>query len=96
MPDRRLVLVIILAGIAALYVADVLLARYWRYVPQNTWVSAALVFAMLAYIVAMILSGGRGLRLPSLPKRRRLRVVKRDPSSAAADFIKQFEDRSRR
>lgn len=96
MLDRKWLIAVVLGAIVVLYAADVLLGRYWRYVPANGWVSGAVAFALLGYIALMIATGGRGMRLPSRPRRRPLRVVKRDPSSAAADFIRQFEDRPRR
>lgn len=97
MLDRKLLIVAILGGVVALYVADMLLGRYWRYVPANAWVSGVVAFGLLGYIVVMVATGGRlRLRLPSRPRRRPLRVVKRDPSTSAADFIRRFEERNRR
>jgi hypothetical protein len=90
----------VIAVIVALVVAvalDELIVRYWSSIPKSEIVSEAIVAAAVAYIVIAIATSGRiRLRLPSLPKRRRMRVVKRDPSRAAADFIKQFEDRANR
>ena len=87
-------LLFVIAAIVVLIVADSLLSRWWSAVPANTWVTLAIVGAVVAYMVIMIAS--RGAVRFSLPKRRRMRVVKRDPSAAAADFIKQFEDRAKR
>jgi hypothetical protein len=90
------VLAVILA-VVVLVVVDELIARYWTLIPSSGVVSEVIVIAAVAYIVIAIATSGRiRLRLPSLPKRRRMRVVKRDPSRAAADFIKQFEDRANR
>ncbi|HTD35764.1 MAG TPA: hypothetical protein VK665_19095 [Candidatus Elarobacter sp.] len=87
----------VIAAIVVLVVVDELIARYWGSIPNSGVVSEVIVIAAVAYIVIAIATSGRiRLRLPSLPKRRRLRVVKRDPSRAAADFIKQFEDRANR
>ena len=91
-------LLAVIVAIVALVIADQLITRYWTSIPSSGLVSEVIVFAALAYVVAAILSHGR-LRIPSLslPKRRRMHVVKeRDPSQAAADFIKQFEDRAKR
>lgn len=79
---------------AGLIVLDVLVSRYWDRVPHNGWISTAVIFGVLAYIVAAVALRGR-FRLPALPRRRRMRVV-RGPSSSAEDFIRQFEDRNRR
>lgn len=93
--QRALVAVII--AFVALLVLDTLITRYWHLVPGNAWISAAVIFAVLAYIVVAILArGALRFRVPSLPKRRKLRVVQRDPSRAAADFIEQFERRTKR
>jgi hypothetical protein len=73
----------------------VLVSRYWDRIPHSGWISTAVVFAVLGYMVVTIASRGR-FRWPSLPRRRRMRVVRREPSSSAADFIRQFEDRNRR
>jgi hypothetical protein len=90
------VLAVILA-IVVVVALDELIVRYWSSIPNSGLVSGAIVIAAVAYIVIAIATSGRiRLRLPSLPKRRRMRVVKRDPSRAAADFIKQFEDRANR
>jgi len=91
-------LLAVVVAIVLLIIADELITRYWTRIPSSGLVSEVIVFAALAYVIAAILSHGR-LRFPSLslPKRRRMRVVKqRDPSQAAADFIKQFEDRAKR
>lgn len=91
-------LLAVIVAIVLLVIADQLITRYWTSIPSSGLVSEVIVFAALAYVIAAILSHGR-LRIPSfsLPKRRRMRIVKpRDPSRAAADFIKQFEDRAKR
>jgi hypothetical protein len=88
-------LIVVIVAFVVLLVADTLITRYWPLVPGNTAISAVVIFAVLAYIVAAIAARG-SLRFPGLPKRRRMRVVKRDPSQAASDFIRQFEDRSKR
>ncbi len=85
----------VIAAIVVLVVVDELIARYWVLIPNSGVVSEAIVAAAVAYIVIAIATSGR-IRFPALPKRRRMRVVKRDPSRAAADFIKQFEDRAGR
>ncbi len=95
MTDSKRLIAVILAAVVAVYVLDLLLARYGGPLRANVWVAGAIAFGLLAYIIGMIATRGR-IRLPSLPRRRPLRVVKRDPSAAAADFIKRFEDRSRR
>jgi hypothetical protein len=96
MTRPNLVLAVILA-IVVLVAVDELIARYWPLIPNSGIVSEVIVIAAVAYIVVAIATSGRiRLRLPALPKRRRMRVVKRDPSRAAADFIKQFEDRANR
>lgn len=95
---RPNLLLAVIVAIVAVIVADQLLARYWSLIPASGIVSQVIALAAVAYIVVAIVTSGR-IRfpsLPSLPKRRRLRVVKRDPSQAAADFIKQFEDRAKR
>jgi nitrogen fixation protein len=94
---RNPVLTVILAIVLFLVVGTVLS----RYVPRAAvpaWVAAVIVIAVIGYIVGAILvrNGVRLPALPSLPKRRRMRVVKRDPSKAASDFIKQFEERTKR
>lgn len=91
-------LLAVLVAIVVLVVVDELIARYWSLVPSSGLVSEIVVLAVVAYVVVAILTSGR-IRfpsLPSLPKRRRMRVVRSDPSQAAADFIKQFEDRAKR
>ena len=94
MINQRLLITLIIA-IVALLLLDTLVSRYWHYLPNNGWVSAAVVFGVLAYMIVTIASRGR-FRLPSLPQRRRMRVVRRDPSTSAADFIRKFEDRTKR
>jgi hypothetical protein len=90
------VLAVILA-IVVVVAVDELIVRYWASIPKSGVVSEVIVIAAVAYIVVAIATSGRiRFRFPSLPKRRRMRVVKRDPSRAAADFIKQFEDRTNR
>jgi hypothetical protein len=95
---RSNALLAVVAAIVVLIVVDELIARYWSLIPASGVVSEVIVAAAVVYMVVAIATSGRiRLRLPSLPKRRRMRVVKpRDPSRAAADFIKQFEDRTRR
>jgi hypothetical protein len=95
---RSNALLAVVAAIVVLIVVDELIARYWSLIPASGVVSEVIVAAAVVYMVIAIATSGRiRLRLPSLPKRRRMRVVKpRDPSQAAADFIKQFEDRTRR
>ena len=96
MIDSKRLVVVILAAIVGIYVLDLLLARYGGPLRSNVWVAGTIAFGLLGYIIVMIATRGR-IRLPSPPRRRRrLHVVKRDPTTAAADFIKQFEDRSRR
>jgi hypothetical protein len=75
-------------------VLDVFVTRYWDRIPHTGWISTAVIFGVLAYIVGAVALRGR-FRLPALPRRRRVRVV-RGPSSSAEDFIRQFEDRNRR
>ncbi|HEY0394802.1 MAG TPA: hypothetical protein VGD01_09965 [Candidatus Elarobacter sp.] len=94
MINQRLLVTLIVA-IVALLLLDALVSRYWQYLPNNGWVSTAVVFGVLGYMIVTIASRGR-LRLPSLPRRRRMRVVRRDPTASAADFIRQFEDRTKR
>ncbi|HEX3464768.1 MAG TPA: hypothetical protein VHS78_12045 [Candidatus Elarobacter sp.] len=89
-------LLAVIAAIVVLVIADQLIARYWSSIPASGLVSQIIVAVVLVYILGALLAQGR-IRFPSLPKRRRMRVVKpRDPSKAAADFIKQFEDRAKR
>jgi hypothetical protein len=89
-------LIAVLVALVVLVVVDELIARYWSLIPASGLVSEIIVVVAVIYIVAAILTSGR-IRFPSLPKRRRMRVVKRrDPSQAAADFIKQFEGRAKR
>ena len=93
---RRNTLLVVIAAIVAIVVVDELVVRYWTLIPASGLVSEIIVLVAVVYIVAAILTSGR-IRFPSLPKRRRMHVVKqRDPSKAAADFIKQFEDRTNR
>ena len=89
-------LLAVIVAIVVLVVADQLIARYWSSIPASGLVSEIIVLVVLVYVIGAILAQGR-VRFPSLPKRRRMRVVNpRDPSKAAADFIKQFEDRAKR
>ncbi|MBV8750377.1 MAG: hypothetical protein JO103_11750 [Candidatus Eremiobacteraeota bacterium] len=95
MQSRLLVTVIV--AIVVLIVVDSLLSRYWTMMPGNALVSAVVVFAVVAYVVlAITLRGRLQFRVPSFPRRRRMRVVQpRDPAQAASDFIKQFEKRAK-
>ena len=97
MYDSKRIVIAILVVVVAIVLVDAAVARLGPLIHANEMVSSVIAFGLLAYIVVMIAARGR-IRVPSMPRRkpRRLRVVKRDPSSAAADFIKQFEDRSRR
>ena len=95
---RRGPIATILLAIAIIVVADVLLSRYTPHVAVGGLVATIVVVAVAAYIVGSI-AMSRGVRLPTVPKvrrRPRLRVVERDPAKAASDFIKQFEQRSKR
>ena len=93
---RRNPLLTIALAIAILIVLDVVLSRFWPRASLRGWAGDIIVVAVIGYIVGSILIRN-GVRLPSLPKRRRMRVVKRDdPSKAASDFIKQFEERRKR
>ncbi len=94
MYDSKRIVIAILVVVVAIVLVDIAVARLGPLVHTNETVSAVIAFGLLAYILVMIATRGR-IRVPSLPRRRKLRAVKRDPS-AAADFIKQFEDRSRR
>ena len=97
---RRSPLFTIVLAIVVLLVVDVLLTRFWPRVALRGWVPDLIVIVVVGYVIGAILvrNGARfpSLRLPSLPRRRRMRVVKRDPTKAASDFIKQFEDRTKR
>jgi len=47
-------------------------------------------------VLAITLRGRLQFRVPSFPRRRRMRVVQpRDPAQAASDFIRQFEKRTK-
>ena len=94
MINQRVLIALIVAFVAVL-VLDTLVSRYWDQIPHGGWISAAIVFGVLAYIIVTVAARGR-FRVPAFPRRRRMRVVRRDPSSAAADFIRQFEDRGKR
>jgi hypothetical protein len=97
---RRSPLFTIILAIVVLLVVDVLLTRFWPRVALRGWLPDLIVIAVVGYVVGAILIriGARfpALRFPSLPRRRRMRVVKRDPTQAASDFIKQFEERTKR
>jgi hypothetical protein len=92
---RRSPLTIILIAIAVLLVVNVLLSRAMPHMALSGWIADVLVVGAIGYIVGAI-ALSRGFRLPSLPRRRRVRVVRRDPSKDASDFIKQFEKRRKR
>jgi hypothetical protein len=97
---RRNPLLTIVLAIVVLLVVDVLLTRFWPRVPLRGWLPDLIVIGVVGYVIGAILirNGARfpALKFPSLPRRRRMRVVKRDPTQAASDFIKQFEERSKR
>jgi hypothetical protein len=92
---RRNPLTVILLAIVVLLVANVLLSRAMPRLALGGWIADVIVIAAIGYIIGAI-ALSRGLRLPSLPRRRRVRVVRRDPSKDASDFIKQFEKRTKR
>jgi hypothetical protein len=95
---RRGPVATVLLAIAVIIIADLLLARFTPHVAVGSVIATIVVVAVLAYMVGTI-AASRGLRLPSVPRpapRRRLHVVERDPSKAASDFIRQFEQRSKR
>jgi len=92
---RRNPLITILLAIVVLLVVNVLLSRFMPLLELGGWIAGIIVLGVFGYIVGTI-AMSRGFRLPSLPKRRRVRVVRRDPTKDASDFIKQFEKRTKR
>lgn len=95
---RQSPLVLIGILIVIIIAVNLLLSFGMPHVSFAPWVADAIVIAVVAYVVGTIVTRNRRrwrLRMPAFRRRPRMRVVQRDPSKAASDFIRQFEDRSK-